>query len=275
LGLVGTDQRRERRQAFMPEMRSTNPVFTKGGGFGRVAAPADPATPSAEELASLYRQPGTLTVDDVVIHTAGLFAIVGATGAVGWAISSDSPGIGIAAGLAALALSFGLGFGRAIRPALIVVFAVLQGLFVGAISRAYESAYSGIVLQALLGTGLVFVTMLIAYRSGKLRATPRMARIVFGSLMGVVALGLTDLLIRLVSGSHLPIINDASPLGILFSLAVLVVASLQFVLDFDYIERAVAAGAPRSEAWRASYGLLIGFVWVYLELLRLLSKLRG
>jgi len=90
-----------------------------------------------------------------------------------------------------------------------------------------------------------------------------------------VALGLLDLVIRLVSGSHLPIINDASPLGILFSLAVLVVASLQFVLDFDYIERAIAAGAPRSEAWRASYGLLIGFVWVYLELLRLLSKLRS
>src|SRR5947208_1054470 len=136
----------------MPEMRSTNPVFTRGGGFGRAAAPTDPATPSAEDLASLYRQPGTLTIDDVIIHTAGL--------------------------------------------------------------------------------------------------------------MGVVGPGLLDLVIRLVSGSHLRIINDASPLGILFSLAVLAVASLQFVLDFDYIERAIAAGAPRSEAWRASYGLLIGFVWV-------------
>jgi uncharacterized YccA/Bax inhibitor family protein len=158
---------------------------------------------------------------------------------------------------------------------LVILFAVLEGLFVGVISRAYESAYSGIVLQALLGTGLVFVTMLIAYRSGKLRATPRMTRIVVGSLMGVVALGLIDLVIRLVSGSHLPIINDASPLGILFSIGVLIVASLQFVLDFDYIDRAIAAGAPRSEAWRASYGLLVGFVWVYLELLRLLSKLRS
>jgi uncharacterized YccA/Bax inhibitor family protein len=262
----------------MPEMRSTNPVFTRGGGFGRSGgrvAPDDVATPSAEELARLYRQPGTLTVDDVIIHTAGLFAIVGATGAVGWAISSGSASIGIAAGFGALALSFALAFGRVIRPGLVILFAALEGLFVGAISRAYESAFSGIVLQALLGTGLVFVTMLIAYRSGKLRATPRMARIVFGSLMGVVALGLTDLVIRLFSGSHLPIINDATPLGILFSVGVLVVASLQFVLDFDYIDRAVAAGAPRSEAWRASYGLLVGFVWVYLELLRLLSKLRS
>lgn len=259
----------------MPEMRSTNPVFTRGGGFGRAATPADAGTPSAEELASLYRQPGTLTIDDVVIHTVGLFAIVAATGAVGWSLSSGDAGIGIAAGLGALALSFALAFGRVIRPALVVLFAVLEGLFIGVISKAYESAYSGIVVQALLGTGVVFVTMLIAYRSGKLRATPRMARIVFGSLMGVVALGLIDLVLRLVGGSHLPIINDASPLGILFSVAVLVVASLQFVLDFDYIDKAIAAGAPRSEAWRASYGLLVGFVWVYLEMLRLLSKLRN
>jgi uncharacterized YccA/Bax inhibitor family protein len=98
---------------------------------------------------------------------------------------------------------------------------------------------------------------------------------VVGSLFGVVALGLIDLVLRAFTGSHLPIINDASPLGILFSVAVLVIASLMFILDFDYIESAVRAGAPRSEAWRASFGLLVGFVWVYLELLRLLSKLRG
>ena len=180
----------------MPEMRSTNPVFTRGGGFGRAASTGDVVTPSAEELASLYRQPGTLTIDDVIIHTVGLFAIVAATGAVGWALSTGDAGIGLAAGLGALALSFALAFGRVIRPALVILFAVLEGLFVGVISRAYESAYSGIVLQALLGTGLVFVTMLVAYRSGKLRATPRMTRIVVGSLMGVVALGLIDLVIR-------------------------------------------------------------------------------
>ena len=259
----------------MPEMRSTNPVFSRGGGFGRAAAPADVQTPSPEQLASLYRQPGALTIDDVVIHTVGLLALVAASGAVGWVVSFGNPGLGLAAGLSALALSFAIAFRRVMNPALVVVFALLEGFFVGGISRAYETAYSGIVLQALLGTGLVFLTMLVAYRSGRLRATPRMARVVYGSLMGVVALGLTDLVIRMVSGSHLPIINDASPLGILFSLAVLVVASLQFVLDFDYIDRAIAAGAPRSEAWRASYGLLVGFVWVYLELLRLLSKLRN
>jgi uncharacterized YccA/Bax inhibitor family protein len=259
----------------MAQMRSSNPVFSRGG-FGAPRGPETrPGTPGTpDELAGLYRDPGRLTIDDVVVHTFGVFAITAVAGAVGWALAPGSPGVGFAAGLAALALSLFIAFRNALRPALVVVFAVLEGLFVGAISRYYEDAYHGIVLQALLGTGLVFVTMLGAYRLRIIRASPRMARVVYGTLMGVVAIGLVDLVVRATSSSHLPIINDPSPLGIIFSIVVLAVASLQFILDFDYIERAIAAGAPREEAWRAAYGLLIGFVWVYLELLRLLGKLR-
>ncbi|WP_250286394.1 MULTISPECIES: Bax inhibitor-1/YccA family protein [unclassified Frankia] len=273
----------------MAEMRSSNPVFSRRGfagwsapsssgyGPGGYAPPGGgvPPTPTPEQLAGLYRAPSGLTVDDVVVHTLGLFAVMAVTGAVGWAIAPTTPAVGFTAMFAALALSLVISFSRRLRPALIVLFAALEGLFVGAVSRFYEDAFHGIVLQALLGTAVVFVAMLVAYRSRRLRATERMARVVYGSLLGVVMLGLTDLVVRAVSGSHLPIINDASPLGILFSLAVLVVASLQFILDFDYIERAIAAGAPRAEAWRAGFGLLVGFVWVYLEMLRLLSKLRG
>jgi uncharacterized YccA/Bax inhibitor family protein len=255
----------------MAELRSSNPVFRRafntdsGGGRG---------TPSPDQLDRLYRQPSRLTVDDVVIHTLGLFALAGLAGALGWVLAPNRPGVVLAAALAAFVLALVISFRRAISVPLVVVFAILEGFFVGGVSRFYEDAFSGIIVQALLGTGLVFVGMLVAYRSGRLRATPRMARIVYGSLLGVVLLSLVDLLIRATSGSHLPIINDATPLGILFSLAVLVVASLQFILDFDYIERAIASGAPREEAWRAAFGLMIGFVWVYLEMLRLLSKLR-
>ncbi len=174
-----------------------------------------------------------LTIDDVVIHTLGLFALLGAAAAVGWGIAPNNPGIGIAAGLAALALSFVIAFSRVIRPPLVVVFALLEGLAIGLISRFYEDAYHGIVLQALLGTGVIFIVMLGLYRSGRLRATPRMRKIVYSTLMGVVAIGLIDLVVRLTTGSHLPIINSSSPIGIIFSLAVLVVASLQFILDFD------------------------------------------
>ncbi|WP_322759721.1 Bax inhibitor-1/YccA family protein [Frankia sp. Cr2] len=275
----------------MAEMRSSNPVFSRRGFTGRPAQPTPvpeygaggypppgpgaPLNPTPEQLAGLYRAPSGLTVDDVVVHTMGLFAITAVTGIAGWAIAPAAPAVGFVAMFAALALSFVISFSQRLKPSLIVIFAALEGLFVGAVSRYFEDAYSGIVLQALLGTAVVFVAMLVAYRSGRLRATPRMTRIVYGSLLGVIMISLVDLVIRAVSGSHLPVINDASPLGILFSVAVLVVASLQFILDFDYIERAIASGAPREEAWRAGFGLLVGFVWVYIEMLRLLSKFRG
>jgi uncharacterized YccA/Bax inhibitor family protein len=253
----------------MAQLKSSNPAFK------RPFLTADPTNATPEQLARMHRTPSSLTIDDVIMHTLGLFAIIAVTGALGWALAPSSPGIGFGAGLAAVALSFVIAFGRQMRPPLIVLFAVLEGAAIGTISRYYEEAYSGIVLQALLGTGIIFVVMLLLYRSGRLRATPRMRRIVYSTLLGVVAFGLIDLVLRATTGSHLPILNDSGPLGILLSIGILVVASLQFILDFDFIERAIAAGAPRSEAWRASYGLLVGFVWVYLELLRLLSKLRN
>jgi uncharacterized YccA/Bax inhibitor family protein len=253
----------------MAQLKSSNPAFKQPF----MTASRTNVTP--EQLAQMHRAPSSLTIDDVIIHTLGLFAIIAVTGSLGWALAPSSPGIGFGAGLAAVALSFVIAFRRAMKPALIVLFAVLEGAAIGTISRFYEQAYSGIVLQALLGTAVIFVVMLLLYRSGRLRATPRMARIVTSVLLGVVAFGLIDLVLRATTGSHLPILNSSGPLGILLSLGILVVASLQFILDFDYIERAIAAGAPRSEAWRASYGLLVGFVWVYLELLRLLSKLRN
>jgi uncharacterized YccA/Bax inhibitor family protein len=255
----------------MAQLKSSNPAFRQGFQ----TAVADPQAATPEQLAQMYREPSRLTIDDVVMYTLGLFVIVAVTGSLGWAFAPSSPGIGIAAGLGALALSFAIAFSRVIRPPLVILFALLEGFAMGLISRFYEEQFHGIVLQAVLGTGVIFFVMLGLYRSRRLRATPRMARIVVSTLMGVVALGLIDLVLRATTGSHLPILNDASPLGILFSLAILVVASLQFILDFDFIEQAIRAGAPRSEAWRASYGLLVGFVWVYLELLRLLSKLRA
>ncbi len=251
----------------MDPLRSSNPAFRRGGGFSR--------TPTVGELETMYAAPARLSIDDVVVHTVGLLAVLAVAGGVGWVLAPDHAGVGLASGLAALALSFAIGFGRVVRPALVVVFAVLEGLFVGAISHVYDARTHGIVAQALIGTGLIFLAMLVAYRSGRLRATPRMARVVFGTLIGVVGVGLLDLVLRVTGVGHVPVLNDASPLGILVSVGILVVASLQFILDFDFIERAIAAGAPRSEAWRASYGLLVGFVWVYLELLRLISKVAG
>src|ERR1700755_952343 len=136
----------------MAELRSSNPAFKQK--FATQTAPPPNATP--EHLATMYRAPSSLTVDDVVVHTLILFGLLGAAAAVGWAIAPGNPGVGIAAGLAALALSFVIGFSRVIRAALVVIFALLEGVAIGLISRYYEAAYHGIVLQALLGTGVIF-----------------------------------------------------------------------------------------------------------------------
>lgn len=250
----------------MPTLRSSNPAFTRGAGFARAGG--------VDDLERLYTAPSRMTVDDVVVHTLGLLALLGVAAGFGWLLAPAYPVVGFGSALIALALSFAIAFSRVTRPPLIVVFALLEGLFVGAISRIYETAFNGIVAQALLGTGAVFVGMLLAYRSGRLRATPRMRKIVFGTLLGVVAVSLIDVVLRVTGVGQVPVLNDPSPLGILLSVGILVVASLQFILDFDFIEQAMRAGAPKTEAWRAAYGLLVGFVWVYLELLRLLGKVR-
>jgi uncharacterized YccA/Bax inhibitor family protein len=243
-------------------------------GWPPAAQGWQPGAPTPEALARGYRQPSSLTIDDVVVHTLGLFAITAVGGLLGWLVVENAPGLVFVAGIAAFALSLVIHFTGRINPALVVVFGVLAGVMAGGASREYENTYAGIIPQALLGTAVIFVTMLLAYRSRRIRATPRMARIVGSVLLAVVILSIIDVALRLTTSSHLPVINDATPLGILFSVVVLVVASLQFILDFDCIERLIAARAPRSDAWLCAYGLLIGFIWVYLEMLRLLSKLR-
>ena len=245
-------------------LESSNPAWRIRGG-----------TPSAADLQAIWDTPDKLTLDDVFVHTIGMFALLGVMAAIGWAMTGGSnAGLAMSAGLVALGLSFWVSFSRRIRAGAVVAFTAFEGVFVGGVSRVYESQFHGIVVQALAGTGVIFVGMLLAYRSGKLRATPRMARIVVGTLLGVVGVSLIDLVLRLTGLGHVPAINSPTPLGILITLAILVVASLQFILDFDYIERAIRSGAPRQEAWRAAYGLVVGFVWVYFQLLRLLAQLQ-
>ncbi len=249
--------------AAVDRLRSSNPAFR------------NLQTPSPGQLSEMYGTSERVTTEDVIVHTGGLLILLAAFGGLGWAVTSGggTPGLALSAGLVALGLSFFISLSRKTRPAAVVVFTAFEGVFVGAISHVYETAYSGIVLQALLGTGVVFLVMLGLHRSGRVRATPRMQRIVLGSLLGVVGLSLLDLVIHGFGGT-VPIFDGSGPLSILLTLAILVIASLQFTLDFAYVEAAVAAGAPRSIAWRLAFGLVVSFVWVYLELLRLLGQLR-
>ncbi|HEX2575658.1 MAG TPA: Bax inhibitor-1/YccA family protein [Aquihabitans sp.] len=153
------------------------------------------------------------------------------------------------------------------------LYAVAEGLVVGAISHAYEAQYEGIVLQAVGLTIGVFVMMLVLYASGTVRVTDKLRKGIFAATGAVMLVYLVSIVLRLF-GADIPMIHESGPVGILFSLVVVGIAASNLLLDFDFIERGVQVGAPRYMEWYGAFGLMVTLVWLYLELLRLLSKLR-
>ena len=154
------------------------------------------------------------------------------------------------------------------------LYAVLEGLFIGAISAMFELRFPGIVLQAV---GLTFGTLaalLLAYRSGLVRATENFKLGVVAATGGIFLLYMANIVMGFF-GHSIGFIHDSGWLGIAFSAVVVVVAALNLVLDFDFIEHGVEQGAPKYMEWYAAFGLLVTLVWLYLELLRLLSKLQS
>jgi len=246
-------------------MESRNPVFGK--------APTLKATPTVQELEEIYRAPQRLTMDDVVVKSALLFGVVVVTGALAWA-ADVGVGLAFGAALAGFVLAMVNTFKREVSPGLVLAYAACEGVFFGAISHAYETAFDGIVVQAVIGTSALFGGVLWAYKSGRLRATPRFTKMVVGAGIGVLGLMVVNLLASLIGGGDGLGLRSGGGLAIVFSLACIAVASLFFVLDFDQAERLVAAGVPEREAWRVAFGLLVTLVWLYLEVLRLLSYLR-
>jgi uncharacterized YccA/Bax inhibitor family protein len=115
--------------------------------------------------------------------------------------------------------------------------------------------------------------VLVLYKTGKLRATPLFTKVIMGAMAGIFALYAVNL-VAMLFGGRLPVLNDSTPLGIGISVVIVAVASLSFVLDFAIIEEAERHGVPENVSWKVAFGLVVGLVWLYLELLRLLAKLR-
>lgn len=154
------------------------------------------------------------------------------------------------------------------------LYAVAEGLLLGVISRVFEVDYSGIVLQAVLLTIGVFVVMLVLFATGAIKVTEKLRLAIIASTLAIAMVYLVSLVASFF-GSGVPFIHDAGPVGIIFSLVVVGVASMNLLLDFDLVQRGVAARAPKYMEWYAAFGLMITLVWLYLELLRLLAKLRS
>ncbi len=270
-----------------PARTSSNPAFRD---VGKVVQAQRNAAPTAASLHDMYNQPSYLppatstsrflTLDDVIAKTATVLTVglVAAAATIWLQTSNTVPGIYsmlVPALLIGFVLSLVIIFKRSSNPALILTYAAAEGVFLGAITGIFESfpRYAGIGLQALAATMGVFIGMLVIYKTGAIRVTPKFTKMILGALMGVVALVLVNLVASLFGfNMHL---RDGSALSIVFSLVIIVIAALSFLLDFDQIERAIKAGVPASTSWYYAFGLMVGLVWLYLEILRLLSYMRS
>lgn len=271
----------------------SNPVFENSAIFGdprkqrgrqqRAAAGTATATAPGYDAATLdrmYEAPsattvdtGRLTYDDVIMKTAGLLALLVVSGAVTWIVA---PGLWILGAIVGLVLGLVNSFKKSPSPVLILGYAVAEGVFLGGISAFYETAYNGIVGQAVLATLAVFAAALVLFRSGKVRVTPKFTRVMLVAMVGYLGYSLLNVVLMLVGvggGTYGPLRSGL--LGIVVGLVAVGLAAMSLIMDFDSIQRGVRQGVPAKLAWTAAFGLVVTLVWLYLEMLRLLAILQG
>ncbi|HER08374.1 MAG TPA: Bax inhibitor-1/YccA family protein [Bacteroides sp.] len=245
-------------------MRSSNPAMT-GRIFEQVGRPAADA--------------GVMTIRGTLNKVGLMLLLVIAAAAYAWnQVTAVNPGN---MGLYAIGGAIG-GFITALvtifrpksSPVTAPIYAILEGLFLGSITAVINSAYPGIAFQAVLLTIGTLFTMLFLYRSGRIRATPRFRRGVF---MATGAVFFTYMISWILSMFGMPVgfIHSGGTAGIIINLVIIVIAALNLIMDFDFIERGAAMKAPGFMEWYGAFGLMVTLVWLYIEFLRLLARMGG
>lgn len=218
-----------------------------------------------------------MTIDDVVVKTVTLLGVTGISAVAAWNLipASATGAAWMGAALVGLVLGLVISFMRMANPALVVAYAVVEGVFVGMVSKFFQNilGYQGIVLQAVVATFGVFFVMAALYRARVIRATPKFTRAIVSIMAGLFAVMLINFVLALFGVNTG--LRENGAVGIIFSLVCIVVASLSFILNFNEIEEGVRMGLPQRYSWTAAFGILVGLVWLYLEILRLLSYLQG
>ena len=227
---------------------------------------------------------GTMTLNGTVNKTAILLVITLAGALFSWsqfAAAAQAGNVGavmpyvwggaIGGFVAALVTVFKKEWSPFTAP----IYAALEGLFLGAVSAMFEKLYPGIVMQAVVATFGTLGALLMAYRSGLIKATENFKLGVVAATGGIALMYLAQLGMNLFGFHGMSFISGNSALGIGFSVVVVIVAALNLVLDFDFIEQGAQRGAPKYMEWYGAFGLLVTLVWLYLEILRLLSKLQS
>jgi uncharacterized YccA/Bax inhibitor family protein len=219
-----------------------------------------------------------MTLTGVINRSILLLLLVAGTATGVWAYSNSHPSaiypmvmIGTLGGFAVAMVT---SFKRDWSPVTSPIYAVLEGLFIGGISLVMEQRFPGLVLQAVLLTFGVMFALLAAYQTRIIRPSETFKSVIVGATFGIVIVYLVSMVLQLFFHTEIPLINGSGPIGIAFSLVVVGIAALNLVLDFDFIENGVAAGAPKWMEWYAAFALTVTLVWLYIEILRLLSKMR-
>jgi uncharacterized YccA/Bax inhibitor family protein len=280
-----------------------NPVFdridkqiTKGGYAGFGAGPATARTSggaggvqdslNSQQLQDLYNQPsagpvqtGRVTLDDVVMKTLGLFSIVVLVGAASWFTVAGNAKLSLPLMLGGmfggLAVGLVIAFKKTISVPLIVLYAVLEGVLVGAISSVFERMWPGIVTTAVIATVSTFAGMFLAWRFGLIKVTDKSRRIFGMAIMGYLLFSLVNVAAAFMGvGDSWGFGGKNGLLGIGISVLGVGLASYSLAIDFDSVDRAVKAQLPEKYSWLLAHGLIVTLVWLYLEILRLLARLR-
>ena len=282
-------------------MQSKNPIFTRSEGFnGRGSAQTYPG--SGQQYGGGYGSPsqwgtgapggttqvdqGRMSIDSVVQKTGMTLGVVVVAAAITWLLTGDvdqftDPSVlrtlytlSMLGALGGFALSMVNSFKRVVSPPLVLAYAALEGIFIGAFSKVLEAQFGGgLVIGAVLGTMAAVGGTLAAYKFFDIKVGQKFRTWVIAAMFGFVAVSLLDVVLRLFKADLG--VNGFGPMGFVFSLLGLGLGVLMLILDFDFVERGIAAGLPERESWRAAFGLTVTIVWIYIEILRLLAILRG
>lgn len=281
--------------------QTSNPVFKRlekqwsdPSGRSAVQVPGqEPTQPpiydqkAFEQAREAYERPaagpvdtGRMTYDDVIIKTSLSLLLLVAVGAASWMLTAANPGLGMTlllvgtfGGLAVALVNI---FSKTVRPALILLYAALEGLMLGALSMLTEAMIPGVVLQAVVATAVVFGVTLALFTSGKVRNSPKMQRFVLISLIGLIGSRLAIWLLSLLGlnmGGPGGYEIMGIPLAVFISVFAVFIGALSLIGDFDQVKVGVESGVPAKYAWMSAFGIMVTVIWLYVEILNILVRM--
>lgn len=266
-------------------MALENPAF-RSAAFNGNSSVANAV--SVQELQDIYNRPTAgandtdrMTVEDTVVKTAASFGVLVVGAVIGWATASTMPAVWIIAGIIGFVLALVNIFKKEPSPALILAYAAAQGIFVGAVSAAYEVQFQGIVMQAVLATLAVVGVTLALFASGKIRASKKATKIFLIAMVGYIVFSLLNLVLTMTGAVSNPwglrgddLFGTGIPIGLVLGVLVVIMAAYSLVLDFDFIQKGVQNRAPRKYGWSGAFGIMVTVIWLYLEILRMFAIAR-